>query len=395
MAFGPFEKLSRGVRNTISLVTVMLVTAAFLPFRGQVNQTEVALALLLVVLFASTLFGSTSGLLASVLGILCFNFFFLPPFHTLTISDPENWVAFAAFVITALIAGQLSGYARRRAEESEARQKEIERLYIELQSAFEQASEAEGLRRSEKLKSALLDAVTHDLRTPLTSIKASATTLLEDTKTPVLDGESRQEFLEIINEETDRLNEFIEGMVGIAKIESDALHLHKRSSSVEEIVANAVERVRRHLGDRKLSVDISTDLPNVFADAASVSEVVYTLLDNAAKYSSDSNSISVSAVATESSTMNIVVQDQGNGIPAEMRERVFDKFFRAGEQDIHNTGGGLGLGLAIAKGIVESQGGTIRIEDGDKGYVTKFVVTLPIDDVSLDKSENEGLESGT
>lgn len=391
MALGRFEKLNRWMRNAISLATVMLVTAAFLPFRDQINKTEVALALLLVVLFASTLFGSTAGLLASVLGILCFNFFFLPPFHTLTISEPENWVAFAAFVITALIAGQLSGYARRRAEESEARQQEIERLYTELQSAFEQASESEGLRRSEKLKSALLDAVTHDLRTPLTSIKASATTLLEDTQTPVLDGESRQEFLEIINEETDRLNEFIEGMVGIAKIEADALYLHKRSSSVEEIVAVAVERARRQLGDRKLLVDLDRDLPNVFADAASVSEVVFTLLDNAAKYSHDSSSISVSATATESSMINIVVQDQGNGIPAEMRERVFDKFFRAGEQDIHQTGSGLGLGLAIAKGIVESQGGTICIEDGDKGYVTKFVVTLPIDD----KAENEVLESGT
>lgn len=394
MAFGRFEKLSRGRRNTISLATVMLVTAAFLPFRDHINKTEVALALLLVVLFASTLFGSTAGLLASVLGILCFNFFFLPPLYTLTISDPDNWVAFAAFVITALIAGQLSGYARRRAEESEARQHEIERLYTELQSAFDQASEAEGLRRSEKLKSALLDAVTHDLRTPLTSIKASATTLLEDTQTPVLDGESRQEFLEIINEETDRLNKFIEGMVGIAKIEADALHLHKRSSSVEEIVANAVERVRRHLGDRKLSVDIRPDLPNVFADAASVSEVVYTLLDNAAKYSDDSTRISLSAQAIESNVIHIAVQDQGNGIPADMRERVFDKFFPTCDQDIHKTGSGLGLGLAIAKGIVESQGGHIWIEDGDSGYAIKVIVALPVDDTNLDRSEDRRLESG-
>lgn len=361
----------------IAAVTVFLVTAAFLPFREFLTPTEVALTLLLVVLFASTLFGSTSGLIASVAAIACFNFFFLPPFHTFDISGAENWIAFGTFVITALIAGQLSGYARRRAEESEARQKEIERLYDELRGAFEQASEAAALRKSEKLKSALLDAVTHDLRTPLTSIKASVTTLIEDSAEKLLDGESKQEFLEIIDEETDRLNEFIQGMVGIAKIEANAMSLHRRSASVEEIVGNAVERAKRVTGEHRVEVITAPDLPNIFADAASISEVVYTLIDNAAKYSAGGTTIEIRAVR-EGEQVEIAVQDQGRGIDPSMRERVFDKFFRADDQDIHRTGSGLGLGLAIAKGIVESQGGSIRIVDGDAGSVTKFLVSLPI-----------------
>jgi K+-sensing histidine kinase KdpD len=372
-----FDKWSRGWRSAIAAVTVFLVTAAFLPFREFLTPTEVALTLLLVVLFASTLFGSTSGLVASVAAIACFNFFFLPPFHTFDISGAENWIAFGTFVITALIAGQLSGYARRRAEESEARQREIERLYDELRGAFEQASEAEALRKSEKLKSALLDAVTHDLRTPLTSIKASVTTLIEDSRENMLDGESKQEFLEIIDEETDRLNEFIEGMVGIAKIEANAMSLHKRSTSVEEIIGNAVERAKRVTGEHRVEVDIAADLPNVYADAASIAEVVFTLIDNATKYSTAATTIRIAAVGDEDQ-VRISVQDQGKGIDAGMRERVFEKFFRAGEQDIHRTGSGLGLGLAIAKGIVESQGGSIRIEDGDDGFVTRFVVDLPV-----------------
>jgi K+-sensing histidine kinase KdpD len=143
-------------------------------------STTVALALLLVVLIIATIYGSRPALFASLLGVLCFNFFFLPPFYTFTISESQNWIAFGAFLVTAIIAGQLSSYARQRAAESEERRKEIERLYNELQAAFEQASQTEALRRSEQLKSSLLDAVTHDLRTPLTSIKASATTLLED-----------------------------------------------------------------------------------------------------------------------------------------------------------------------------------------------------------------------
>ncbi|MBL8125329.1 MAG: DUF4118 domain-containing protein [Blastocatellia bacterium] len=378
MAFGRFGKLGRGVRIAVSFGVVLLVTAALLPYREFLNSAEVALILLLVVLFASTLFGSTAGLLASVVGILCFNFFFLPPFHTLNISGAENWLAFGTFVITALIAGQLSGYARRRAEESEARQREIETLYEELKGAFEQASEAEALRRSEKLKSALLDAVTHDLRTPLTSIKASVTTLIEDVDSHMLDPDSKREFLQIIDEETDRLDEFIEGMVGIAKVEASALHLKKRPSALDEIVGNAVDRAARSLGSRGIEISLPADLPNIVADGSSLSEVLFTLIDNAAKYSADGTTISISAKQTAENEIEIAVQDQGRGIRPELREKVFDKFFRQSEQDIHKTGGGLGLGLAIARGIVESQGGKIAIVDPDSGFATKFLIKLPI-----------------
>jgi K+-sensing histidine kinase KdpD len=370
------HKLGRAWRAVIAASMALLVTAAFLPFREHLNPTEVALTLLLVVLFAATLFGSVAGLAASVFGILCFNFFFLPPYGTLTISDPENWVAFGAFVITALIAGQISGYARRRAEESEARQHEIERLYDELRAAFEQASEAEALRRSEKLKSALLDAVTHDLRTPLTSIKASVTTLLEDAKEAMLDGESRGEFLEIIDEETDRLDEFIEGMVGIAKIEAGAMNLAKRPSPMDEIVTNALQRAEKILGDRRVEVRMPAGPPNVYADAVSVAEVLFTLVDNAARYSAAGTQMRVT-VEQRDGSVEIAVEDQGKGIPLKMRGRIFDKFVRLDEQDIHRTGSGLGLGLAIAKGIVESQGGTITVGDGSDGFATRFAVTLP------------------
>jgi len=128
--------------------------------------------------------------------MLCFNFFFLPPVGALTIADPQNWTALGAFLITAITVGQLSARARRRAEEAEAKQREIERLYRELQEAFERASAAEALRRGEQLKTALLDAVTHDLRTPLTAIKVSATSLLDESSAGT-DPEGRREMLEV------------------------------------------------------------------------------------------------------------------------------------------------------------------------------------------------------
>jgi K+-sensing histidine kinase KdpD len=377
-----FSTIGKVKAALIALAAITLTTAILLPFRQFLNSTEVALTLLLVVLFSSTLFGSRAGLAAALAGIVSFNFFFLPPFYTLSITGPENWVAFFAFIITAVIAGQLSGYARRRAEESEARQQKIEGLYEELKDAFEQASKAEALRRSEKLKSALLDAVTHDLRTPLTSIKASVTTLLNEPSKAGLDDESRKEFLEIIDEETDRLNAFIEGMVGIAKVEAGAVDVRKGVFSVDEIVANAVDRARGQLAHNKLEIHIAPELPELVVDAASVSQVVFTLLDNAAKYSEPDSRIRLSAYATADSKIRLIVEDQGAGIPKVERDKVFDKFTRLGGQDMESGGGGLGLGLTIARGIIESQGGRIWIEDGSRDFVTRIVCELPTDSSS-------------
>lgn len=368
------------VRFGVSMLAVLLITILLEPFHTKINSTTVAFAFLLVVLFSATFFGRNPALFASLIAMLCFNYFFFPPFRTWTISDPQNLVAWFAFTLTAIIAGELSIYARKRAEEAERGKLEIERLYNELQGAFEQASQAEALRQSEKLKSALLDAVTHDLRTPLTSIKASVTTLLEDKKENLLDEEGQAEFLDIINEETDRLNTFIEGMVGIAKIEANALHIRKTWSEVEEIINNAIQRAKNQLSSNHILIEIERDLPSIFVDASSIAEVIYTLLDNAAKYSPKSSKIRISARRAENEMVEIAVEDEGKGIEEKMREKVFDKFVRADEEDIHTTASGLGLGLAIAKGIVESQGGRIWIENGADNFKTKFVFNIPIGD---------------
>lgn len=359
---------------------VFVITFVFELFQNRFNSTTVALIFLLWILVSATFLGRNPALLASFAAMLCFNFFFLPPVRTWTISDPQNLVAWGAFTVTAIVAGELSAYARKRAEEAERQKIEIERLYNELQNAFEKASYAEALKQSEKLKSSLLDAVTHDLRTPLTSIKASVTTLLDDQKEKILDKSGREEFLEIINEETDRLNEFIEGMVGIAKIEANAWHLRKNWSAVEEIINNALNRARIRLDSFHILVVLEPDLPPIFVDANSVSEVIYTLLDNAAKYSPKNSKIRITVRRAENEIIEIAVEDEGCGISKDMREKVFDKFVRAENKDIHSTESGLGLGLAIARGIIESQNGKIWTENASDGYVTRFAFQIPIGD---------------
>jgi K+-sensing histidine kinase KdpD len=348
-----------------------------------INSTTVALALLLVVLFIATGWGSRPAVLASLLGVVCFNFFYLPPVGRFMIDDPGNWIALSAFLVTAVTAGQLSAHAKRRAEQANASRQEIERLYRELQGAFEQASHAEALKQSERLKSALLDAVTHDLRTPLTSIKASVTTLLDDWNSRTkLGREGQREMLDIIDEESDRLNRFIEGLVEMARIEAGELHLRRRWGSVEEIITTALERAAPLTHDHSIVLSLDDGLPAVRVDNRSVAEVVFTLVDNAAKYSAPGTEIKLGASTLDDQTVRLSVEDEGPGIPAELRERVFDKFFRAmrdGDSSTHQPSG-TGMGLAIAKGIVEAHGGRIWIEDAANNRGNRVVVTLPIGD---------------
>ena len=369
---------SKVVRYSFAVAVVLVSTLLLGTLGSHVNPTTVALTLLLCVLFTATFFGRNPALLASLVAMLSFNYFFLPPVYTWTISDSQNLVAWAAFTITAVIAGELSTYARRRAREAEKRKIEVEELYSELQNAFEKAAHAEALQQSEHLKSALLDAVTHDLRTPLTSIKASVTTLLDSEgghRTIELDSEGRSEFLEIINEETDRLNGFIEGMVEFARLEAGASNDEAGFSNIEDIIHNALKRSEALLADHQVDLDIQPELPLVRADARALAEVVYTLLDNATKYSPPGSTITIRSFVKEDG-VEIAVSDEGVGVPSQMREAVFEKFVRLDKQQP----GGLGLGLAIARRIVEAHKGTIRIEDADKGKGAKFVFVIPIND---------------
>lgn len=384
----------------VAVVGIVAVTVALKLLGEHINSTTVALGLLIVVLLVATLWGLRPAVMASLLGVVCFNFFYLPPVGRLTIDDPDNWIALISFLITAVTAGQLSAHAKRRAEEADAGRREIERLYTELQDAFERASQAKALEQSERLKSALLDAVTHDLRTPLTSIKASVTTLLDDPpvksddeETGTLDAEGRREMLEVIDEETDRLNRFIEGLMELARIEAGEMHLRRRWGSVEEIVTMALERAAPLTRGHKIQVTLDDGLPTVRVDDRAVAEVVYTLVDNAAKYSPAGTKINVEAKSADDQMIQLSVEDEGPGIPTELHERVFDKFFRAmrdGDSGTHRPPGS-GMGLAIAKGIVEAHGGSIRIEDSPGKHGSRFVMTLPIGDeeeIAIDGQES-------
>ena len=371
----------------VAMFGIAAITAVLKLFGQHINPTTVALAFLLVILFVATAWGSRPAVAASFLGVVCFNFFFLPPFRTFAIRDPHNWIAFIAFMITAITVGQLSARVKRRAEEAEAAKREVERLYYELQDSFERSSQAKALKQSERLKSALLDAVTHDFRTPLTSIKASATAMLDDIygterdKTePVLDREARKEMLQVIDEEADRLDRFVESLTKLARIDAGDMRLQLQPAAVDEIVNTALKRAEPRTRTHAMEVWID-DLPLITVDEHAISEAIYTLIDNAAKYSPPESPIIVRAKQLNGNSIEISVEDRGPGIRADVRDRVFEKFFRAmRDGDISDRRvPGSGMGLAIARGIVEAHHGRVWVEDAEGGTGAKFVIELPVE----------------
>jgi two-component system, OmpR family, sensor histidine kinase KdpD len=468
----------RAWRFAAALLLVAAVLAVY-HWALAVNAVTAALTLLLAILFISTLWGLAEATVASIAAVVGFNYFFLEPIGTLTIQDPQNIVAFVAFLITAVTASQLSAYARRRTAEAEGRRLEMERLYalvqtmmlrgsarntasefvldvmqafgcsaaafyyrqsgevfrsgpqsdavsdaalsaaaeasdlavdctrgialapvrlggrslgsmalmsapptalpseqtlraignlaaiaIERARAFDEASRSESARQSEALKTALLDSLAHDIKTPLTSIKAAVTSLLGGAEP------SQRELLTIIDEEADRLNLLSAEVVAMARIEAGKLHLEKRPVAAAEIVSNALSALPADA--RPVTVNVAPDLPLVDADPEFAAQVVKQLVENALKYSPGGSPVVISAERRDARIV-IGVGDQGPGIEENERARIFDKFFR-GRRHRFDTKG-TGMGLAIAKGIVEAHGGRIWVES-EPGQGSVFYFAL-------------------
>jgi two-component system sensor histidine kinase KdpD len=201
---------------------------------------------------------------------------------------------------------------------------------------------------------------------------------------PQLDVEARKEMLQVIDEEADRLDRFVEGLTKLARIDAGDMQLQMQLASIEEIITAALRRAEPRTRTHRLEVWLD-ELPLVSVDEHVLSEAIYTLIDNAAKYSPADSPIIVRATPRDGKSVVISVEDRGPGIRAELRERVFEKFFRAmRDGDVADRRvPGSGMGLAIARGIVEAHGGRMWVENvvGETG--AKFLIELPISAVSI------------
>jgi two-component system sensor histidine kinase KdpD len=231
------------------------------------------------------------------------------------------------------------------------------------------------LKRTDELRAALLSSVSHDLRTPLSSIKASASSLLQE---DVHWGEEeRRSFALTIERESDRLNRLVENLLDMSRIEGGALHPEKEWYPIDELIHDVLGRMQPWLQKRAVQVELPDDLPPVQLDYMQIDQVLTNLIENAMHYSPEAEPIDIS-VQVSKEYMTVSVADRGPGIPPADRERVFDKFYRVLDKrsDTQRIAGS-GLGLAVSRGLVEAHGGHIRVEDREGGG-SVFRFTLPL-----------------
>ena len=461
-------------RVAVSIGVVALVTVLYDGLL-HVNPTTVALSYVVVILLVATGWGIAEATVASLTAMLCFNFFFLPPVGTLTISDPQNWVALVAFLITGIVTSQLSGRVRQRNIEALARQRDLERLYalsrslllaeheasipgamarhiadaFELRStgiydqradsiswagagdfpaldtrlrevarrsvsareagmiltpiqlggapigsvalpdsglsdtvqqsianlaaiglerarAQEATARADAARESSELRATVLDALAHEFKTPLTSMKAASSDLLVSTA-----GSPRDhELVEIIDEDVDRFQGLVTDAVRMLRIDAGDFVVHPGRLAVSDLVGRELQKIERRLEGHKVSTRIPDGL-TVDADRDLITLALRQLLDNAVKYSPPNSTIEVSAGANGALTLTI--RNSGSVIGENERARVFERFYRGTPaRQIPGTG----MGLTIVQRIAQAHGGHVSLVSSAADG-TAFTISLP------------------
>ena len=484
----------------VSVLSVALALGVAMLLRQVLGVTSVALVLLMGVLASAVAYGLAASLMASLLSVLAYNFFFLPPLYTFTISDPENVVTLSVFAVVAVVASNLTARMRAQTVTAQGRARTTEELYqfsrklagavslddvlwatvhqvalmlkvrvvmllpgehgLAVQAGFppdDLLDEADlaaakwswehnlpagrgadtlpgakrlflpvqtgrgpigvfGIDRDEpgplltpdgqrllnslsdqaalaiervnlvrdvdqvklqaetdRLRSAMLTSISHDLRTPRASILGAATSLMS--QHGELDEAGRTTMLRTIRDEAERLNRFIGNLLDMTRLEAGSLSFKGGLADLSDVVGAVLRRAKRILSVNNVKVDLQPGLPMLSFDMVLFEQVLFNLLDNAAKYSVAGSLIELRA-ARHGDRVWIDLLDEGDGIPPEDLERIFDKFYRVRSADRQRAG--TGLGLAICRGFVEAMGGTIRAANRSDRTGAVFTIDLPV-----------------
>lgn len=470
--------LQRATRVTASLLAVATLTVVA-HFVLNVNAATVGFAYLLLVLAIATAWGFPEAAAASLAATLTFNFYFLPPEGTLTISDPANWVALFSFLTTSLVASRLSVQAKRRAQEAIARERDLEQLYtfsraillansgeplprqlvhkladafsfeavvlfdrrtddiyragpaefagmekqlreaalngtsffsaegrraitavrlgsnpiasIALQGEAKQDSvlqgianlvaigleraraqeltlEMEAARQSDQLRTTLIDAMAHEFKTPLTSIKAATTSLLTH---PAASAETREALLQVADEEADHLRQLIDDAVDMARLDAAQLDMNTEPINPAELIEEVIAPLRSRFEGRQVNVVMDGAPRSLHADRRLVKLALKQLLENALKYSPPDTPVSIRLIFAGDGVA-LEVTDQGKGIPRAELGRLFDRFYRS--PDVRHRIPGSGLGLTIAQSVMRAHKGdlTVRSHPGETTFRMSF-----------------------
>ena len=481
-----------------SILLVAIATGLGFLIGGRIAPTNLVMLYLLIVVIAAIYLGRGPAILASILGVLAFDFLFIQPYFTFAVSDTQYIITFIALFLVGMVISQLTARAREQTDAAHQREAETAELYAlsrdlaaageldailhvliqhveqtfgrntvvllpenshlvtrvasadlrlgedeiavadwvyrhgdpagrhtntlpaallrylplktargivgvlgvqgpessshdltpqqrRLMEAFasqsalaiervqlaEQARQAQLLQATEKLQTALLNSISHDLRTPLVSITGALTSL--DEQSDSLKEEYRKSLIVTAREEAERLNRLVGNLLSMTRIESGAIKLHLEPGDIQDVIGTALEQLGKRIANRKVNVDVPINFPLVPMDFSLMVQVLVNVFDNAVKYSPEYCSIEVS-VELENDKARIKIADRGEGIPSDDLDRIFDKFYRVQRPE---SVSGTGLGLSISKGIIDIHNGQIyaRVREGGGTVIS---IELPL-----------------
>jgi two-component system sensor histidine kinase KdpD len=343
----------------LEAVGLPILTICLAAVRTHLAFADDLLLYLAAVIGITLVGGFVPAVVAAVTSSLLLNWYFTPPVHTWTIDSPQNLLALVLFVAVAVIVSSVVHLAARRA--------------VLAAGLANEAARAQGLAEGNRIRTTLLAAVGHDLRTPLASVKASVSTLRQ---TDVMwSAEDQAELLATIEEGADRLNALIGNLLDMSRIQAGALQLFVRPTSLEEVAPLVVQAVD---DGALLRVEMSEDLPLFGADPGLLERALANLVVNALRYSPADRPPTLAARAVRGSDAAGVVQieviDHGPGVPPDQWERIVAPFEQVGDQ---RGGNGVGLGLAVTKGFVEAMGGKLTADATVGGGLT-MRIELPV-----------------
>lgn len=320
------------------------LVAVLVPLRGRLDLASDALLFLLLVVTTAIIGGLGPALVAGALGAVLLNFFFTEPFHSFRIQESSDVVAVVVFAAVAVMVSWVVDLAARRASA---------------------AREAVELEAGNRLRTALLAAVGHDLRTPLATAKAVVSGLRSREVT--LSDVDRRELLEAADDALDRLAALVDNLLDLSRLQTGAMPVRTGPISVDDVVARALDDLG--VQPRGIVLDLPEDLPEVVVDPGLLERVIVNLVANAQRHAHAPPLLSAVAVGDR---VELKVIDTGPGIPLPDRDRVFVPFQRLGDTSTD----GLGLGLALSRGLVEAMAGTLELAETPGGGLT-LVISLP------------------
>lgn len=354
------KKLPKKFQYVFSLLLIIVISLACYTATGIVGYRVVALLLLVVVSLMAMLFDILPVLLAAFLSAFIWNFFFIPPVFTFHIADAEDTLMFLMYFLIAMVNIVLT---------------------IKIREAEKKARDKEEKEKTIKLYNTLLNSLSHELRTPISTIIGAVDTLKENKdKLSVI---NQAELLSAIDIATNRLNCQVNNLLNMSRLESGNIKLSLDWCDTNELIYSVVQKFQEVPGTHIIEFDADDNFPLLKLDAGLIEQIMYNIIQNAIQYTPANSIINISVLFQDNNCI-ISIADNGKGFPENEIQFAFDKFYR-----LPNTKtGGTGLGLSIAKGFAEAHSGKIELENIKTGGA-KFTITIPAEPSFINNLKNE------